>query len=464
MSVAETYDHRPPRPLLVPPRPTPTPGTMSTLRRMLAVRRSGLNGWGQAAYEEDILKGHFLGHANFIVNAPDVIRHVLIENFENYTRTPIGIRVLRPILGSEGLLLSDGRSWKHQRRTLAPAFSPRAIMMLVPHMHAAIDDALAELNGRVGEPLNLREAMQRLTLDIAGRTMFSFSIAKYGPQLRAFVIEYAMHLAQPSPLDFLMPLDWPSPQDFKRRRFRKRWASFISMLIAERRQARAVDSAAPHDLFDLMVEARDPETGVAFNDRQLGDQVSTMILAGHETTATALFWALYLLALDPATQDELAREALEAAASGEFTMEKLKFTRAVLDETMRLYPPAFLIARAAAAPDVIAGMQVKKDDVILISPWILHRHEKLWQDPNAFDPHRFLNGPPPDRFAYLPFGVGPRVCIGAQFALIEATLALARLIASFRVELRSHEPVMPIGVVTTQPDHAPAFALSRRAN
>jgi unspecific monooxygenase len=213
-----------------------------------------------------------------------------------------------------------------------------------------------------------------------------------------------------------------------------------------------------------MVEARDPETGEAFNDVQLGDQVSTMILAGHETTATALFWALYLLALDPATQDEVAREALEVAATGEFAVEKLKFTRAVLDETVRLYPPAFLIARAAAAPDVIAGKPVQKGDIILISPWILHRHEKLWRDPNAFDPRRFLTGTPPDRFAYLPFGVGPRVCIGAQFALVEATLSLARLMASFRVELRSNEPVMPIGVVTTQPDHAPPFALSRRAH
>jgi cytochrome P450 len=463
VSIAEAYDQHRERSLLVPPRPAPKPDTMSTIRRMAAVRRSGIDGWGKAAYEEDILKGRFLGQNNFIVNAPDGIRHVLIENYENYTRTAIGIRVLRPILGSEGLLLSEGKAWKHQRRTLAPAFSPRAVSMLVPHMHAAIDDAIADLNRQVGGAVDLREAMQRLTLDIAGRTMFSFSIDKYGPQLRAFVMEYGTQLAQPYPLDLLLPLNWPSPQDFKRRRFRKRWTAFISKLIEDRRQLKSTDGV-PRDLFDLMVQARDPETGVAFNDVQLGDQVSTMILAGHETTATALFWALYLLSLDPATQDEVAREALAVAASGEFAVEKLKFTRAVIDETMRLYPPAFLIARAAAAPDVIAGKPVQKGDIILISPWILHRHEKLWREPNAFDPQRFMTGTPPDRFAYLPFGVGPRVCIGAQFALVEATLSLARLIASFRVELRSSEPVMPVGVVTTQPDHAPPFALSKRAH
>src|SRR4029077_972957 len=125
---------------------------------------SGIDGWGQAAYEEDVVRGSFLGRVNFIVNAPDAIRHVLVENYENYTRTPFGIRVLRPILGSEGLLLSEGRAWKHQRRTLAPAFSPRAVSMLVPHMRAAIDDSIARLNTCVDGPVDLREAMQQLTL------------------------------------------------------------------------------------------------------------------------------------------------------------------------------------------------------------------------------------------------------------------------------------------------------------
>ncbi len=188
-----------------------------------------------------------------------------------------------------------------------------------------------------------------------------------------------------------------------------------------------------------------------------------MILAGHETTATALFWSLYLLALDPATQEQLASEVQGVAANGALDLERLKFTRAVVDETMRLYPPAFLIARAAAAPDIIAGFPVKKNDVILIAPWLLHRHEKLWRDPNAFIPARFMPpAPAPDRFAYLPFGVGARVCIGAHFALVEATLALAKLIGAFRVELLDKEPVMPVGVVTTQPDRSPMFRITPR--
>jgi unspecific monooxygenase len=235
--------------------------------------------------------------------------------------------------------------------------------------------------------------------------------------------------------------------------------------MAERRAAGKNEGAPPSDLFDLMGAARDPETGVAFTDEQLGDQVATMILAGHETTATALFWSLYLLALDPVTQDQLGAEVQGVTAGGALDIERLKFTRAVVDETMRLYPPAFLIARAAAGPDTIAGMPVKKNDVILIAPWLLHRHEKLWRDPNAFIPARFMPPSlPPDRFAYLPFGVGARVCIGAHFALVEATLALAKMIGAFRVELLDKEPVMPVGVVTTQPNRSPMFRITPRAH
>jgi unspecific monooxygenase len=464
MSIAEVLEtpHRPSP--LVPPRPDYAPPGMSTLGRIAAMRRSAIGTWGERAYREDIVKGNFLGRNSFTVNAPDAIKHVLIDNYENYSRTHVGIRVLRPILGEEGLLLAHGKAWKHQRRTLAPAFSPRAVTMLVPHMLGATDTMVAELAGKCGGPADLREAMQRLALDIAGRTMFSFSLEKHGAALRGFVNRYGAHLAQPHFLDVLLPLNWPSPRDFARRAFRREWTRFLGVLIAERRALGASDTV-PRDLFDLMVAGRDPETGAAFSDVQLADQVATMILAGHETTATALFWTLYLLALDQRAQDELAAEAQAQGAqkAGELDTTRLKFTRAVLDESLRLYPPAFLIARAAIGPDTIAGHQVGKRDVILIAPWLLHRHEKLWEDPNAFVPQRFLApAPPPDRFAYLPFGVGPRVCIGAQFALTEATIALAKILANYRVELTSSRPVMPLGVVVTAPDHSPEFRITRR--
>jgi cytochrome P450 len=461
MSIAEAYDVPAARQRLVPPSPPRAPDDMTAFGRMLAMRVSPIGTWGRRAYEEDIVQGRFIGRSSFILNAPDAIRHVLVDNYENYTRTPAGLRVLRPMLG-QGVLIAEGRAWKHQRRTLAPAFTPRAVAALIPHMIAATDETVAKLRARSNAPVDLREAMQHMTLEIAGRTMFSFGMDRHGATLRGFVMEYGERLARPHFLDLLLPSGWPSPQDFARARFRKRWTAFVAMLMAERRAAGKNDNAPPRDLFDLMNEARDPETGAAFSDEQLGDEVATMILAGHETTATALFWALYLLALDPETQEQLAAEVRDVNASGAIEIERLKFTRAVIDETMRLYPPAFLIARAAAGPDTIAGLPVKKHDVILIAPWLLHRHEKLWRDPNAFVPSRFMTGTPPDRFAYLPFGVGARVCIGAHFALVEAALALARLISAFRVALVDKEPVLPVGVVTTQPDRSPMFAIAPR--
>jgi cytochrome P450 len=461
MSIAEIYDLPVPRKRLVPPCPPRAPDDLSAFRRMSLISRSPIASWSQRAYEEEIVRGRFFNHSSFILNTPDAIRHVLVDNYENYTRTAAAFRVLRPMLG-EGLLIAEGRAWRHQRRTLAPAFTPRAITTLVPHMIAVTDETVAKLKAASDRPVDLRETMQRMTLEIAGRTMFSFGMDRHGGTLRDFVMDYGERLARPRFLDMLLPLSWPSPQDLARARFRKRWTAFVAMLMAERRAAGKTSDAPPRDLFDLMVAARDPETGQAFTEAQLGDEIATMILAGHETTATALFWALYLLSLDPATQEDVAAEVKAVAAGGRIEVERLKFTRAVIEETMRLYPPAFLIARAAAGPDTIAGMPVKKRDVVMIAPWLLHRHEKLWHDPAAFAPSRFMTGTPPDRFAYLPFGVGPRICIGAHFALVEATLALAKLIGAFRVSLVDRQPVMPVGVVTTQPDRSPMFAIAPR--
>jgi unspecific monooxygenase len=464
MTIAEIHDLSRARRPLVPPAPPRAPDSMGAFRRVLKMGDNAIESWGQRAYEEDVIRGRFFGRSSFILNTSDAIKHVLVDNYENYARTPGGIRVLRPMLG-EGLLIAEGKTWKHQRRTLAPAFTPRAVSMLIPHMVAVTDETVVKLKPQCGRPIDLREVMQRMTLDIAGRTMFSFEMGRHGATLREFVFEYGTRLASPHLLDLVLPLSWPTPRDFARARFRKRWTAFVAQLMAERRAAGKSGDAPPQDLFDLMGAARDPETGAAFSDELLADEVATMILAGHETTAIALFWALYLLALDPESQEKLAREAQDAQdlTKGAAEPERLPFTRAVIDEALRLYPPAFLIARAAVGPDRVSGFPVRKGDVILIAPWLLHRHEKLWQAPNAFLPERFMPGAaPPERFAYLPFGAGARVCIGAHFALVEATLALARLVGAYRIELVDHLPVMPVGVVTTQPSRSPMFRITPR--
>jgi cytochrome P450 len=214
------------------------------------------------------------------------------------------------------------------------------------------------------------------------------------------------------------------------------------------------------------LSARDPETGTAFSRDQLRDQIATMIVAGHETTALTLFWSLYLLASAPAEQERVAQEVQSLDLGPEGAAEalpKLTYTRAVVDEALRLYPPAFIIVRRSIAPDHVGGVPVPAGSLIIVSPWVLHQHVRLWKDPDVFNPSRFLDPQPkPSRFSYLPFGAGPRVCVGAQFALTEASLVLAALIQRFEVALADNIPVLPMAVITTQPNRPAPFRLQLR--
>ncbi|AWN41357.1 cytochrome P450 [Methylobacterium durans] len=450
-----------------PPVPEPPADDLPLFAYLAALRRNAVEAWPRRTYDEPIVQRQLLGRRSFIVSDRDAIRRVLIDNPAIYLRTRASVRILRPVLG-DGLLISEGAAWRHQRRTLAPAFTPRAVEDLVPHIEGAVEAACLRLEAEAARgPVALFPALHGLALEIAGRTMFSVGMESDGAALRRFVAEYAERMGRPHLLDMLLPLSWPAPLDFARARFRRRWIPFLDRIIARR----AADPAprAARDLLDLLVAAKDPETGRPFDQDQLRDQVATMILAGHETTAAALLWASYLLALAPDIQEAVAQEAAAAEARGAGAdlasgyERKLPLTRAVVDETLRLYPPAFVLARAARAPDTLGGYPVEPGDVVMISPWVLHRHRRLWRDPDTFDPARFLPGAaPPPRFAYLPFGAGPRVCIGAHFALLEATLALARLIGRFRISLPEGTAIHPAAVVTTQPDRPPAFTLRPR--
>ena len=364
----------------------------------------------------------------------------------------------------KGLFTSEGPAWRHQRRTLAPAFTPRSVELLIPHIRSATTEMIGSLAAAEKERVNLFPLIQRLALEIAGRTMFSLEMGRRGPKLRDQIMRYGQGLGRPHLLDFIVPIGLPTPYDWARAWFRRGWIRLIDQIMAERLKAKT-HASGPRDLLDLLMAARDPESGEEFSPSQLRDQIATMILAGHETTAVALCWSVYLLAQVPEVQDRIAHEAAAVLPDSgtEPHLSKLTYTRAVLDEVMRLYPPAYVIVRAARQPDEVAGVAMKPGDLAILSPWVLHRHRKRWHEPDAFVPERFLPGAPAvDRFAYLPFGVGPRVCIGAHFALTEATLVLAELMRSFRIELVTSRPVLPVAVVTTQPDHAPLFRLHRR--
>ena len=449
---------------VVPSAPRPATEILPLWRTVLQLRRNVLTTWGEPAYEHDIFARPFMGRPSFLVSHPEGIRRVLVDNHANYGRTSATMRILRPILG-DGLFLAEGSAWKHQRRTMAPAFAPRSLDVAASHMAQVADETVADLACSGTNAVSLLRVVQYLALEVAGRSFFSQGMKEHGLALRGAFERYGSRLARPTFLDFLLPAGAPSPVDAARWWHARDFKRVLDRMIAERAAVPPLDP--PRDLFDVLVAARAPQTGQGFTPTQLRDEIATLAVAGHETTALTMFWSAYLLSLAPEVQELVATEAAGADLSPDAAaaaMERLPLTRAVVQEALRLYPPAFTIVRMAREQDELVGHQVPAGSLVVMAPWILHRHRKRWTHPERFDPTRFLPGAPPiDRFAYLPFGVGPRVCIGAQFALIEATLVLARLVKEFRLEIVGPKRVTPVAVVTTMPDRAPVFRLTARS-
>jgi cytochrome P450 len=430
-----------------------------------SLRNNALAGFSPRAFEEMVIARSFAGRQQIILNDPEAIRHVLIENADNYRRTAATHRLLAPVLG-RGMLLASGEDWRAQRRAAAPFLAPRMMPGVARVAAQACDRLVAELAASGDEPVDLFGQLQLLALDIAGAALFSLDLREEGPALRAELQEYADGVGRPTLLDFLLPRGFPTPRSLARWRFRRRWMARIARLLESRRAEPIAQRIAEPpitrqtgDLFDMIRNA-------AGSDRILVEQVATMLAAAHETTAVALFWSCYILAKAPDAQRRIAAEAgsLDLSPAGAAdSVSLLPYTRAVIDEALRLYPPAFSIIRQARARDTAAGIAIPPRAVLLIVPWVLHRHRKLWRDPDLFVPERFLpDAEPPTRFSYLPFGAGPRACIGAQFALTEAVLVLARLAREFAIELPDPHPVLPLALITLQPDHKPRFRLRRR--
>jgi len=425
-----------------------------------ALRSNVLELWPRAAYEDEVFSGHLFSKPFFLLNDPDAIQRILVDNFENYHRPPPTLRVLRPIVG-DGLLLSEGDEWRKQRRIVAPAFAKPIVPILARHVASATQEAVAEA-AQAGV-IDLLAAAQRLALEIAARSMFSLDLGPLGAPLRAMIESYRPWMGQPGILDIVLPRAVPTLRDIARRRFRSRWTRLMDAIIASRPETPGADAA--RDLFDLLKAARDPESGLGFSPQSLRDQVATMILAGHETTALVIFWSVYLIAAAPEAQARIAEEVRGvdlgpgAAAAA---LQQLPFTRAVVSEALRLYPPAFMIARQAMSADRCGALAIPRGALVIISPWVLHRHRRRWSAPDSFDPTRFLGDRPAQRYAYMPFGAGPRVCVGAQFGLAEVVLVLAMFVKAFDLRLADPRPVVPAAVVSMQPERPVFFELRAR--
>ncbi len=374
-----------------------------------------------------------------LVAHPDELRHVLVEHAKDYLRGNAA-DLIRPMLGN-GLPLADGALWLRQRRTMQPAFHRTRLALMVPTMARIA----ARYAGRLmpGERLRARELMMRLTRDVIVETMFSDSLGADTAALDQALAAIEHYVGRYAFFPVAVPLWLPLPDNIAFRRAIATLDRLVYGLIAARR---AAASTAPDDLLTALLAARDPETGEAMPDRQLRDEVLNIFFAGHETTANALTWATALLSAHPAVTARLRAEHAHELGTRSPTLEdvaRLEYTSAVVREVLRLYPPAWIVARVAQRDDVLRGRAIRRGDLLLISPFVTHRLAEFWPEPERFDPERFRRDPTlglggSKNLAYVPFAAGPHVCIGNHFALTEAIIALVELLR--RVELRVEQP------------------------
>jgi cytochrome P450 len=336
---------------------------------------------------------------------------------------------------------------------------------------AAMVDAAAALVERLtlrdGEVEDVALEVTRLTLEVLERTMFSDGLGRRTEEIRVAMKHYFEALGRLDPFDVLgLPNVVPRLSRRKLRPTLRLFESAIDAIVSSRRRRIAEDpGGVPRDILTLLLEARDPETGAGLSEVEVRANILTLIFAGHETTANSITWTLFLLSQSPEWCSRVQAEAdreLDGDIDG--LSERLVETRAVIDEANRLYPPIAAISRAALAPDELAGEPIRRGTMVVIAPYVLHRHRALWADPDAFDPNRFLDGAREriDRFAYLPFGVGPRVCIGAALAIQEASIVVATVMRNFTLQLAPGHAVWPMHRVTVRPDGGLPMIVRRR--
>lgn len=390
---------------------------------------------------------------SYLLARPEHAKHVLVDNHKNY-RKGIVFQNLKRVAG-EGLILSEGETWKRQRRLIGPAFQRKRLEQMGPLMVQAIQDLVTRWDAERsdGEPFDVLPEMSKLALDVVSRAMFGTDLRDRADAFHVRVgeaLEYSNYL-----INTLFPTPFWIPTPRNRRAHATR--DWIDDVIRDMIRSHRESGEDRGDLLSMMLNARDEETGEGMSERLLLDEMRTFLIAGHETTGVALSWAFYLLGRDPEAAERLRAE-VDAVAAGHAPgfedLPRLAFARRVIDESLRLYPPALATNREALGEDSIDGWRIPKRANITVSIWVTQRHPEFWEEPERFDPDRFLpersEGRP--RLAYLPFGAGPRRCVGEEFALMEATLALASIAQRFRVEAGSDRNVRPRPVLTLRPE------------
>lgn len=397
------------------------------------------------------------------VSHPDDVKRVLVDHARNYPKTKLMQR-LRPVLG-EGLLLSEGEFWKRQRRLVQPAFHRERLAELASPITQLTADALERWDGLAGrgEPFDLAAELMRLVLTITGRVLFSTDLSGAAGQVERAVTtllqEINRRVFMPLPLPDFLPL----PGHLRQRAAIRVLDRVVRDIIGERHRR----PGHADDVLALLMEMRDAETGEGMSDTQLRDEVMTLMLAGHETTANALTWTFYLLQQHPEVEARLVEELDTVLGERVPTLQdlpRLRYTARVFDEAMRLYPPAWLVSRVALEADVLGGYAIPRGAIVVMLPYVIHRHPAFWTQPEVFDPDRFLpeRGEPRARYAWLPFGGGQRMCLGSGLALMEGQLVLAMVARRYAFQGVPGQRVEPQALVTLRPRYGLRVTARRR--
>lgn len=406
-----------------------------------------------AARYGDVTKYRIAQLTWYQVNHPDGIERVLQENNHNYTKGELTTKIIRPVVG-DSLFIIEGASWLSRRRLMQPAFHRQRIAAFGDLM---IAETLAtserwERAARAGKPIDMMAEMTHLTSQIVTRALFSSSVNDESNTVAKAITVLLEHICYRFQVPFYPPPWVPTLRNHRYHTALHTLDAAVNEIIAHHRRS----AETGDDLLSMLMEARDADTGEGMNDRQLRDEVITFFVAGHETTANALTWAWYLLSQHPDAEQRLHAELDEVLSGRTPTVDDLPalpYTRMVIDEAMRLYPPAWITNRQAIAEDEICGYHIPAGAIVVTSPYVIHHHTAFWEDPEKFDPERFS----PERskgrhhYAYFPFGGGPRQCIGKPFALMEAHLALATLAQRYSLRMATDRPVECEPLVTLRP-------------
>jgi cytochrome P450 len=423
--------------------------------------KNPLEGFGPLSYGQPIVSMKTRFFKMHVVSGPDCMNEVLVKHADCFRKAPLNQRILKPAT-KEGLLSVHDEQWRRQRRGVAPMFRHRHMADLAPTITEVINDFKAKLDAGDGD-IELNAAMADLTFDVLAKSLLGNPEGLDRDKLKVATRKVVTSAGTLRP-DDLVPLPDRVPRLMTP-------AGYRALRLLRKAANELLDSRDPEnpgdDLVGLLISSRDPKSGQGLSAKEKTDNLIGFFIAGHETTALTLTWALYLVGMHKPTEERIVEEVRSVVGEGPVTYEhidKLPFTRAVLDETMRLFPPAPLLARECIKDSVVGGRDIHIGDLMILGTYIMHRTERLWDDPLVFDPDRFLADPTLNRGKdkFQPFGAGPRVCVGAAFAVMEAMMALATLVRDYEIKPEAEAYPRPLMTVTLRPEGGIKARVRRR--